>query len=347
MQKSLSLIHSPPPRATAMVEGWEVPWEALGYAEDFALGETGAARFDLSFWEVIEIAGRDALDFLQRLSTAGLKQAGPDDALPAAFLTGRGTPVAAGFLLREAPDRFLFVGPPPQGSAAAAHLEAFHFSESLTIRDASGDWALWGVFDRRARLAAPLGAPAKLPARRRARAESNGVSGTWFGDGAVPGLSYWLVPRGDFARAGSELEAAGAAASGLAALEYRRLSAKRAFPGKELRPTQIVLEAEWDDAIHPNKGCYPGQEVVERVRTYGRTQRRLFRFRLEGWPAGTWLESPLPLLASGEAVGELVAAAPSPGGGHPAIGLGYLSNKAQDVNELVLGYNRDVKALVG
>ncbi|MCI5066681.1 hypothetical protein MRY87_13250 [bacterium] len=40
------------------------------------------------------------------------------------------------------------------------------------------------------------------------------------------------------------------------------------------------LEYELHDAIAQQKGCYPGQEVIEKMRARGRPPRRLFRFRI-------------------------------------------------------------------
>ncbi len=37
-------------------------------------------------------------------------------------------------------------------------------------------------------------------------------------------------------------------------------------------------------AVHFNKGCYLGQEIVERVRSRGHVNRMLVRL-VDGWPA--------------------------------------------------------------
>ena len=72
----------------------------------------------------------------------------------------------------------------------------------------------------------------------------------------------------------------------------------------------------WDllGAINFRKGCYPGQEIVARMRYLGRLKERLYGFRVAADPptAGTAIFSP----AFGEAsCGTVVNAAPLPGGG--------------------------------
>lgn len=46
----------------------------------------------------------------------------------------------------------------------------------------------------------------------------------------------------------------------------------------------MALEAGLDRALHENKGCYPGQEVIERIRTMGQTPRRLVFCKGQGEP---------------------------------------------------------------
>lgn len=64
------------------------------------------------------------------------------------------------------------------------------------------------------------------------------------------------------------------------------LFAERAWRGlpttsREIGESNIISEAIFaDEFVHPNKGCYPGQEVVERIRTYGNVAKRIVRINL-------------------------------------------------------------------
>jgi folate-binding protein YgfZ len=85
--------------------------------------------------------------------------------------------------------------------------------------------------------------------------------------------------------------------------------------------SETGIEAE---AIRYDKGCYIGQEVIARIRTYGRVTKRLRGFRLEGdWPvlpaAGAKIYDP----AQGKEAGYLTSVIHSPrlGGG---LALGYV-----------------------
>jgi folate-binding protein YgfZ len=61
--------------------------------------------------------------------------------------------------------------------------------------------------------------------------------------------------------------------------EFIALRAWYAIPTQkhELGDGNIILEAPLDEFVHENKGCYPGQEVVERIRTYGNVAKKIVR----------------------------------------------------------------------
>jgi folate-binding protein YgfZ len=82
-------------------------------------------------------------------------------------------------------------------------------------------------------------------------------------------------------------------------------------------------EVGMDDAISTTKGCYVGQEVVARLRTYGRVNRRLVRFRFEGGPIepGTALRRPEEKAPARVEAGRVTSSAVSPALG--PIGLGF------------------------
>ena len=80
-------------------------------------------------------------------------------------------------------------------------------------------------------------------------------------------------------------------------------------------------ETEQLRALNFNKGCYIGQEIVERIRSRGAVHRKFSGFEIEG---------PLPspgakLQLEGKDVGEITSAAPLPAGdGNRAVALGYV-----------------------
>jgi folate-binding protein YgfZ len=50
----------------------------------------------------------------------------------------------------------------------------------------------------------------------------------------------------------------------------------------EINSSVLPMECGLDHLAHENKGCYPGQEVIEKIRSYGRSPRQLVKIRGSG-----------------------------------------------------------------
>jgi folate-binding protein YgfZ len=113
----------------------------------------------------------------------------------------------------------------------------------------------------------------------------------------------------------------GGTPAGLDALNSLRLESGVPWFGHDFDDRQIPHEAGLENSrISYEKGCYTGQEIVERVRSRGHVNRRLTELRFSS------AEPPAPgtkLLFNGAEAGNVTSAAFSPTVGDP-IGLGYL-----------------------
>lgn len=120
----------------------------------------------------------------------------------------------------------------------------------------------------------------------------------------------------------------GGAPVGLEALNSLRLECGIAWFGSDFGDQQIPHEAGLENShISYEKGCYTGQEIVERVRSRGHVNRRLaeMRFGPEGAPA-----QGAKLLAGSAEVGYVTSTAFSPWLG-TTIGFGYLRREQSAV----------------
>ena len=105
------------------------------------------------------------------------------------------------------------------------------------------------------------------------------------------------------------------------ALNSVRLESGIPWFGHDYDDKQIPHEAGVEQShISYEKGCYTGQEIVERVRSRGHVNRRLTELRFLA------ADAPAPgtkLLSGGNEIGSVTSTAFSPILGQP-IGLGYL-----------------------
>jgi aminomethyltransferase len=81
------------------------------------------------------------------------------------------------------------------------------------------------------------------------------------------------------------LESAGAVAAGAEDARVVRVENGKPRYGEDIRETSLPQETQQMQSVSFNKGCYLGQEIVERIRAQGRVNRKLMRVVLEGTEA--------------------------------------------------------------
>jgi len=132
---------------------------------------------------------------------------------------------------------------------------------------------------------------------------------------------------------------AGATPVGSEALETRRILAGIPLYGVDIRERDLPQETEQMRALNFNKGCYIGQEIVERIRSRGAVHRTFTGFVSEG---AAQVSPGTKIVADGKEVGEITSVAALPGG-ERIIALGYVRREAgMPGREVMLGENKAV-----
>jgi folate-binding protein YgfZ len=153
---------------------------------------------------------------------------------------------------------------------------------------------------------------------------------TWNGVGIsvvhsrADGFELWFDPANKL-HVWEGLIAAGATPVGTEALEMWRIAEGIPRYGQDIRERELPQETGQDRALNFTKGCYIGQEIVERIRSRGAVHRTFAGFRFTGGlPAiGT------KLAKDGREVGEVTSASNLPAAaGRLAVGLGYVRREA-------------------
>jgi len=134
--------------------------------------------------------------------------------------------------------------------------------------------------------------------------------------------SYELrITSGNLVALRDALLDAGAKLVGEPALELLRIACGIPRYGQDIRERDLPQETEQARALHFSKGCYIGQEIVERIRSRGAVHRKFGGFLVNG---------PLPITGTkiqsdGKDVGEVTSTAILPvGSGERAVALGYI-----------------------
>ena len=140
----------------------------------------------------------------------------------------------------------------------------------------------------------------------------------------VESFELWLAPS-DLEKVSGALVKAGARPVGTAALDLLRIAAGIPRYGADIRERDLPQETEQERALNFSKGCYVGQEIVERIRSRGQVRRKFTGFDING---------PLPapgskILVEGKEVGEITSAGSLPlSGGERRVALGYIRREA-------------------
>ena len=122
-----------------------------------------------------------------------------------------------------------------------------------------------------------------------------------------------------------KVRAAGGGAMGYTALSAARLEQGIPWFGYDFDEKQIPQEAALENThLSFTKGCYTGQEIVERVRSRGQVNRRRVALVFDGDRVPLAGER---LLATGAEVGNVTRAAFSPSLSRP-IGMGYVRKES-------------------
>jgi folate-binding protein YgfZ len=137
-------------------------------------------------------------------------------------------------------------------------------------------------------------------------------------------LEIWLSP-GNAPKLWDALLAAGAKPVGTGALEMFRVAAGVPKYGQDITDKYIPQETEQAHALHFAKGCYLGQEIVERVRSRGAVHRHFIGYKLDGPPPQPGAE----VQVDGKRAGEITSALRVPvNGGERTFALGYVRKES-------------------
>ena len=115
----------------------------------------------------------------------------------------------------------------------------------------------------------------------------------------------WIAPQ-DVRKLWDALVDAGATPVGSEALELHRIVSGIPRYGVDIRERDLPQETEQARALNFNKGCYVGQEIVERIRSRGAVHRKFTGFLAEGpapFAAGT------KIIVAEKEVGEITSVA--------------------------------------
>jgi len=250
-----------------------------------------AAWLDLSARGKIRVTGEDRARLLHAMTTQDVQALTPGRGCYAFFLNAQGRILGdANIFCRE--DSFLLDTEPETRQKLYDHIDRYIIADDVTLEDVTGEMATIAIEGpQSAAVLERLGAPVP-DADYATRSWSGSIVARVSSTGAG-GYSIFLLPIKKAELIGA-LAAAGLAEGNPNDARMVRIEHGKPRYGEEITERYLVQETAQINAVSFSKGCYLGQEIVERVRSRAQIHRVLRRLAIdanEPPPAGTRLKS--------------------------------------------------------
>lgn len=233
-----------------------------------------AALLDLNARGRFRMTGEDRARLLHAMSTNHIQQLQPGQGCYAFFLNAQGRILSDAMVLCFE-DYLLIDAEAEAHDTLYQHLDKYIIADDVTLEDAREDTAVFAIEGPTS--AAMLdGAP--LPTEEYAHTTWQGAVIARASVTGAPGYRLY-VPRAEADAFRQRFDAPLASPEDILAA---RLEHHKPRYGEDITDRYLPHETQQLHALHFSKGCYLGQEIVERVRSRGQVHRLLTPLAING-----------------------------------------------------------------
>jgi folate-binding protein YgfZ len=290
---------------------------------------SGCGLYDLSARAKIAVTGSDRVRWLNGMATNNVRDLAPGHGVYAFLLNAQGR-IQADLYIFQRGESLLVDTEHGQREKVLQLFDRYIIADDVEIADVSDKLAALGLTGPESRHVLERACIAVPDLKHLQFADvawkEKLVTLVRAGEEARESWQVWIAPE----HAGELWDAllkAGARPTGTTALNLFRIS--RGIPqfGVDIRERDLPAETGQTRALNFTKGCYLGQEIVERIRSRGAVHRKFTAFAVED----TLPEPGTKIVAAEKEVGEITSSAilPLPGGDRP-VALGYLRREAAE-----------------
>lgn len=301
-------------------------------AEELNNAESGNVIADLSHLDRLLVTGADAETFLLNQFSNDIRQLDEAHSQLSTYCNPKGRMFALFRILRDA-DGFLLISDPGIGSSLAGRLKMFVMRSKVDINDVTDNGILLGVSgtDAASALSDQIGRDLPVDVNQVTTVNDLRVIRQ---HGTSPRFLVYTSPE----TASSIWEQLSGVVAPVGAPAWEWLDLQAGLPSihtetsEEFIPQMLNLDIL--EALNFKKGCYPGQEIIARMRYLGKLKQRMFLGHSE-------TESPVtgqPLYSpefGSQGAGTVVNAQANPQGGFDFLFVAQL--KAVSNGQLHLG----------
>jgi folate-binding protein YgfZ len=266
----------------ASYHGCTLPDIFTAFAEEYRAAREAVAIFDTSWHTIVELSGPDRVRYLNAIVSNDVKSLGEGRGTMALLLNPQGH-ILAELEIYALQEKLLVLSHAAVRERTIATLDKFIIMDDVTLSDVTDQFGSLAI---------------EGPHAGTVIAEACGLSLEGFSEHAfaevqIDGVACHLIRHSHFGLPGAEIIAPRehlgllwknlrvgsrtqhGAAIGMRALNSLRLEAGIPWFPDDFNDTVIPQEAALEAThISFSKGCYTGQEIVERVRSRGQVNRR-------------------------------------------------------------------------
>lgn len=205
-------------------------------------------------FSLLSLQGKDARDFLNRITTANINQLTEKTAQRAYILSPQGKVLSAFFLFQVGETYFFEFEAGSLGewkNKLTETIEFYHFGESFELKDLTSEYQPFIVYEGET--------PSSI--KQKTFLEINHPT-EW--KDSLEYKTVWV--KGDISKTDAVTEPT---------WEFDRIQHLEPRNGHEVTDTVIPLELGDGDTVFAPKGCFPGQEVIEKIISIGSPPRKL------------------------------------------------------------------------
>jgi folate-binding protein YgfZ len=293
-----------------------------GPQEEFAALRNGCGVYDLGFRAKISLTGGDRVRWLNGMVTNNIRDLATNQGVYAFLLNPQGH-ILGDLYAYNRGESITVDTDLSQAEKILATFDHYIIMDDVEVTNLSEQLTALGVSGPKSREVLRT-AGFEIPEMRSLQVQSVKWQGADCAlvrgeDELHSSYEIWLAPD-SVKQLWDALLAAGATPAGSEALELQRIVSGVPRYGVDIRERDLPQETEQARALNFNKGCYVGQEIVERIRSRGAVHRKFAGFLAEGTApiaAGT------KIVAGEKEVGEITSAA-CLSGGEKTVALGYI-----------------------
>jgi folate-binding protein YgfZ len=295
-----------------------------------------AGLYDLGYRAYLPISGADRVRWLNGMVTNSI-QSLPEGRWNSSFLLNAQGRIQGDANIYRTTDALILQTDRSQIARLSAHLDHFIIMDDVELHPLDAAQTTIGIAGPRApKILSAFGlALPEEGAFKAANINTSPITLVHAHSPLVPRFEIWLAVA-DLAGIWSALQSAGAVPCGVDSLETLRILEAAPLYGVDIQERHLAQETGQMRMLNFNKGCYLGQEIVERIRSRATVHRTLRQFSVENAPAVLEPGQTIELNAEGaerNPVGELTSLAhyalPTFTG---TLGLGIIRTEAVERN---------------